>query len=155
MVDFSKIQFDKSWMFDFQKLNPQEIFEKLGLSNDETEKIMRGDYEPVSKEPPFIVDYNVFLSNYGKYFNSNLIEYLFKISKENKELTFEEHDAYDEGIDNFFKIVFRAGSDGIFLIDLTGETNEQCLLIRYEGLYYVLIRTPDTNNVFFLKKTST
>jgi hypothetical protein len=154
MVDFSNIKFDKSWMFDFQKLNPQEIFEKLGMSNEDTEKIMKGDFEPAAREPPFIVDYNVFLSNYGEYFNSNLIKYLFKLSRENKELTIEEQDAYNEGIINFFEIVFRAGSDGIFLIDLTGETNEQCLLIRFEGLYYTLVRTPDTNKIFFLRKTS-
>jgi hypothetical protein len=136
-----------------QNINPYEIFEKLGLSQKETDQVLTGDYEPVTKEKPFIIDFSVFYSNYGKYFNFYLIKHLFNTAREQKELSTEEKEIYNEAINDFFELIFKVGIDGYFL--LNGEFNEDCLLVQFENEYYILIKTPDFNKIYFLEKTST
>jgi hypothetical protein len=154
-INFSALKFDKTLLTNLQNINPYEIFEKLGLSKEDTDKILQGDYEPVTKEEPFIIDYNTFLSNYGKYFNDNLIKYLFQLAFEEKELSNEEYETYKEAIDSFFELVFKIGIAGTFKIDFSEESDEECLLIQLEGSFYILIKTPELNKIFYLEKTST
>jgi hypothetical protein len=140
-MDFSNIQFDKSMLSRLQNINPYEILGQLGLNKQETDEVLKGNFAPVTK--PFIIDYPTFRANYEKYYNHNLVKYLFTCAFENRDLTIEEEETWKEGIEAFFKAAFYAGTDGIFLI----EKNES-LLINFEGSHYVMIKP---NRIFYVK----
>jgi len=151
MINLSNLQFDQSLISNLQGINPYEIMSKLGLNKKDTDTILKGDFSPVLKEKPFIIDFSILSKNYGKIFNPNLIKYFLEKAKNNENLSPEERDVYKEAYNNFFKLVFKVATDGIFFID---KMEDECLLIQYDGNYFILIKSPEMNNIFYLKNTS-
>jgi hypothetical protein len=153
MIDFSSIKFDKSILSNIQGINPYEIFGKLGLTEGDTNKILQGDFSPVSTERPFIIDYDIFFKNYGSYFNTNLIKYFFRKAKDKEELSDDEWYAYNEAYEYFFELAFKIGSDGIFAFD-PEDTSIEGLFIQVEGSTFVLARSPLKRKIYYLEHTT-
>jgi hypothetical protein len=145
MMDFSNLNINKTMLNSLQQINPYEIMGKVGLSPADTDKILMGDMSPVSKEEPFIVDYDAVKDFYGKYFNDTLIRYYFSKIKNREELSDEEKEIYEEAIDEFFKLIFKIAFDGLFILE-----GEDCILFKINSDHFVL--SSPLNYAYWIEK---
>jgi hypothetical protein len=152
MIDFNLQNFkvDKTMISKLQELDPYAILGQLGLSKKNTSEILKGDFSSVKQQEPFVIDLEVFIKNYGKLFNPNLIIYFLQKAKEDEFLSEEEMDIYKEAHDNFFKLIFKVGIEGRFILN---SIEDECLLLKYNKDYFILMKN-EMNNIFFLKETS-
>lgn len=133
MIDFNQIKrsVNQSTLTGLQGIDPYKILGDLGISTENISNILKGDYSSLLKSEPFIVDYEVFHTNYG-------FDIDFQKIKNGEEV---------ELPDEFFEKLFIVAQDGIFQIE-----DEDCLLISYNKDIFII--TKDTKIIHYALNAS-
>jgi len=109
-------------------LNPLELLGKIGLNELEAQTVMNGNFSPVTKTAPDILDFNLIMEYNGDYCNANLINYFFKKAKMQEAFTEEESAAYLDAWENWFVIVFKVAQRSIF--QMSEKLDDMSLIIK-------------------------
>ena len=144
----------KELMGRLQQIDGVEMFTKLGLSKEEAEKVLQGDYSDLVKRGPenYIVDFETITKFHKNKFNPNLVKFFFSKVKQNEPYTEEEIKSYRGAFEDWFKLIFYVAKN--FIITLDKEEQDETIVIKLGQDYYTMSIMNKVNLIVYLGKSN-